>query len=146
MSTHSVSPRERPASVAILTLPEVGASTVFGMYDMFMSAGRDWGMVVDGQPGASLLAPKLVAWRREPFSAGNGVIIHPEAALDEVDVPDLVCVPELLVPPGERIAGRFGHEIGFLKRCHEGGAILATACSGALLLAEAGAGIGLVIL
>jgi transcriptional regulator GlxA family with amidase domain len=138
MSTNSPDSKERPASVAILTLPEVGASTVFGMYDMFMSAGRDWGMVVNGQPGAPLLAPKLVAWRREPFSAGNGVVIHPDAALDDVGVPDLVCVPELLVPPGERIEGRFGHEIEFLKRCHEGGAILATACSGALLLAEAG--------
>jgi transcriptional regulator GlxA family with amidase domain len=138
MSTNPQGSRERPASVAILTLPEVGASTVFGMYDMFKSAGRDWGMVVDGEPGASLLAPKLVAWRREPFAAGNGVVIHPEAALEEVDAPDLVCVPELLVPPGERIEGRFGHEIAFLKRCHDAGSILATACSGALLLAEAG--------
>lgn len=134
MSTNS----RGPASVAILTLPEVGASTVFGMYDMFMSAGRDWGMVVTGRPGEQVIAPKLVAWRREPFAAGNGVIIHPEATLEETGVPDLVCVPELLVPPGERIAGRFAHELEFLKRCHAGGAILATACSGALLLAEAG--------
>ena len=127
-----------PAAVAILTMPEVGASTVFGMYDMFMSAGRDWGLVVDGRPGDALIAPRLVAWRREPFSAGNGVMIHPEATLDETGVPDLVCVPELLVPPGERISGRFDHELEFLKRCHAGGSILATACSGALLLAEAG--------
>jgi transcriptional regulator GlxA family with amidase domain len=142
MSTNSPKPEPAsprgPARVAILTLPEVGASTVFGMYDLFMSAGRDWGLVVDGKPGESLIAPQLVAWRREPFAAGNGVILHPEATLDDVGVPDVVCVPELLVPPGEKLDGRFAHEIGFLERCHEGGAILATACSGALLLAEAG--------
>lgn len=130
--------KQGAADVAILTLPEVGASTVFGMYDMFMSAGRDWGMVVDGRPGESVIAPRLVARQLEPFPAGNGVFIHPEATLAELAVPDLVCVPELLVPPGDPIEGRFDDEIAFLKRCHAGGAMLATACSGALLLAEAG--------
>src|SRR5690606_33683337 len=33
---------------------------------------------------------------------------------------------------------RFVEEIAWLKRCHQAGAVLATACSGALLLAEAG--------
>ena len=58
MSTNSSPAMERPASVAILTLPEVGASTVFGMYDMFMSTGRDWGLVVNGAPGPQLIAPR----------------------------------------------------------------------------------------
>jgi transcriptional regulator GlxA family with amidase domain len=127
-----------PARVAILTLPEVGASTVFGMYDLFMSAGRDWGLVVDGRPGDQLIVPRLVASRREPFAAGNGVMIHPEDSLGHAGIPQLVCVPELLVPPGEPIDGRFTAEVEYLRRCHAGGALLATACSGALLLAEAG--------
>jgi len=127
-----------PCNVAILTLPEVGASVVFGMYDLFMQAGRDWGMVVEGRPGESLIAPRLVAATREPFAAGNGIVIHPEATLDEAGIPALVCVPELLVPPGESIDGRFGAEIAFLKRCYDSGSVIATACSGALLLAEAG--------
>jgi transcriptional regulator GlxA family with amidase domain len=42
------------------------------------------------------------------------------------------------VPPGEPLAGRFTAEVEWLRRCHEQGAVLATACSGALLLAEAG--------
>jgi transcriptional regulator GlxA family with amidase domain len=127
-----------PCRIAILTLPEVGASVVFGMYDMFMQAGRDWGLVVDGRPGESPLAPRLVARTREPFVAGNGVMIHPQSTLDHADAPALVCVPELLVPPGEPLAGRFDAEIDYLRRCHAAGSVLATACSGALLLAEAG--------
>jgi transcriptional regulator GlxA family with amidase domain len=130
--------RACPARVSILTLPEVGASTVFGMYDLFMSAGRDWGLIVDGTPGTPLLAPRLVAASLTPFAAGNGVMIHPSGTLDEDEVPDLVCVPELLVPPGEALDGRFGPELRYLRRCHAAGALLATACSGALLLAEAG--------
>jgi transcriptional regulator GlxA family with amidase domain len=130
--------QQRPASVAILALPEVGVSTVYGMFDMFMSAGRDWGLIVNGSPGVSLMAPRVVATTREPFAAGNGVTIHPDATLDEAGVPDVVCVPELLVAPGEPLDGRFRAEVAWLKRCHDAGALLATACSGALLLAEAG--------
>ena len=33
-----------PVSVAILAYPEATASVVYGMYDLFRSAGRDWGM------------------------------------------------------------------------------------------------------
>ncbi len=133
MSTNS-----RPATVAILAFPEVGVSTVYGMFDMFSSAGRDWGFIVDGKPGDSLIAPRVIAATREPFAAGNGITIHPDSTYEEAGVPDVVCVPDMLVAPGEPLDGRFRAEVAFLKRCHEAGAILATACSGALLLAEAG--------
>jgi transcriptional regulator GlxA family with amidase domain len=131
-------PVKPPATVAIVTLPEVTASVVFGMYDMFMSAGRDWGLVVDGRPGAALLAPQLVAREASPFTASNGVVIHPAASMRQTAVPQVVCVPELFVAPDDPIDGRFAAEVEFLQRCHAGGAIIATACSGALLLAEAG--------
>jgi transcriptional regulator GlxA family with amidase domain len=53
-------------------------------------------------------------------------------------VPDIVCVPDILVPPGEPLDGRFGDEIAWLRACHAAGATLAAACSGAMLLGEAG--------
>lgn len=130
--------KSAPAVVEILALPEVGVSTVYGMYDMFMSAGRDWGLVTDGRPGAAVIAPRVVSSTREPFAAGNGVMIHPQATFEEAGVPDVVCVPELLVAPGEPLDGRFRAEVAFLRRCHDAGATIAAACSGALLLAEAG--------
>jgi len=128
----------RPATVAILALPETGVSTVYGMFDLFMAAGRDWGMIVNGEPGPSLIAPRVVAHTREPFAAGNGVVIRADATLAECEPPDVVCVPELLVAPHEPLDGRFGVEIAWLRRCHAAGSTIATACSAALLLAEAG--------
>jgi transcriptional regulator GlxA family with amidase domain len=128
----------RPATVDILAFPEVGVSTVYGMFDMFSSAGRDWGFIVDGKPGDSLIAPRIVAATREPFAAGNGITVHPDATFDEAGTPDVVCVPDVLVAPGQPLDGRFTDQVAYLKRCHDAGAILATACSGALLLAEAG--------
>lgn len=50
----------------------------------------------------------------------------------------IVCIPEVAVAPGDPLEGRFTEEIDWLKRCYASGATLATACSGAVLLAEAG--------
>lgn len=128
----------RPVQVAILALPESTASVIYGMYDLFKSAGRDWQMILDGAPGAVLMQPQVVSATLGPFVAGNGVRIAPEVGLSDCAPPDIVCVPELLVAPGERIAGRFNAEIAWLKQRHADGATIATVCSGALLLAEAG--------
>jgi transcriptional regulator GlxA family with amidase domain len=127
----------RPVDVAILTFPEATASVVYGFHDLFHSAGRDWGIVVAGRPGPQLMAARVVAARPEPFVATNGVTITPDGGVDE-RLPDIVCVPEIMVPPGEPLDGRFGDEIAWLRRCHAAGATVATACSGAMLLGEAG--------
>jgi transcriptional regulator GlxA family with amidase domain len=127
----------RQVQVAILAFPECTASVLYGMYDLFMSAGRDWGLIVDGTPGHSLIRPQVVSRLHEPFVAANGVWIKPEAALEVADVPDVVCVPELAIPPGAPIDS-FEHEVAWLQRCHAGGATIATACSGAMMLAQTG--------
>jgi transcriptional regulator GlxA family with amidase domain len=128
----------RSARVAILALPESSASVVFGMYDLFMSAGRDWEIIVNGRPGPQVMTPLLVSAHREPFRAGNGVLVAPELTLDQCPPVDVICVPELLVPPGEPIEGRFTEEIQWLKQRYDAGTTLASACSAALLFAEAG--------
>src|SRR5688572_16354704 len=104
----------KPVSVAILAFPEVTASVVYGMYDLFRSAGRDWGMIVEGKPGPELVRPLVVSARTDAFAAGNGVRITPEAGLDGGTIPDIACVPELFVAPDEPIAGRYLAEIAWL--------------------------------
>lgn len=127
-----------PVTVAILAFPETTASVTYGMYDLFMAAGRDWGSVVDGRPGPCLLRPLIVAARAGAFKAANDVLIAPQATLKECALAGIVCVPELALPPHEPLTGRFDDEVAWLRRCYEQGATLAAACSGAMLLAEAG--------
>jgi transcriptional regulator GlxA family with amidase domain len=127
-----------PASAAILAFPETTASVMYGLSDLFHSAGRDWGMIVNGQPGAPVIVPQIVAAEAGPLRIANGVTVVADAVLSEVLHPDLICVPEILVAPSERLAGRFDREIEWLRACYERGTIVAAACSGSLLLAEAG--------
>jgi transcriptional regulator GlxA family with amidase domain len=126
-----------PTRVAILAMPETTASVVYGMYDLFMSAGRDWGAIVEGRPGPQVMEPSVVSSHTGSFTAANGVPMVPQGTLAGEGF-DVVCVPELAVPPGEPLDGRFVAEIDWIRRCYAGGAAVATACSGALLLAEAG--------
>ena len=127
-----------PKTVALLAYPECSASVVFGMYDLFMSAGRDWDAYAGNPPGPQLMQPRIVAAESHAFAVANDVRIVPEASLSASTVPDLVCVPDLTVMPGEPLAGRFEAETAWLRACHAGGAVIGTACSGALLLAHAG--------
>ena len=50
-----------PKAVALLAYPECSASVVFGMYDLFMSAGRDWDAYAGNPPGPQLMQPRIVA-------------------------------------------------------------------------------------
>lgn len=127
-----------PLRISLLAVPESTASTIYGMYDLFAGAGRDWGVLVTGAEAHSArLRPVITSRFEGPFQAGNGLWIRPEAGLGP-EVPAVICIPDLFLPPEESIAGRFDAEIAWIRQCHAAGCIIATACSGALLLAEAG--------
>ena len=55
-----MSPDPQQKTVAILAMPQAGASVIYGMYDLFRSAGRDWQLIVEGTPGARVLQPVVV--------------------------------------------------------------------------------------
>lgn len=129
---------KQPIQVAILAFPETSASVVYGMYDLFMSAGRDWHIICEGSPGRQVILPKILSCHGDAIKVGNNVRVLPEGALELCAQMDVVCVPELTVPPGEPLDGRFRKEIACLQKSYADGKIVATACSGAILLAEAG--------
>jgi len=125
-------------NVALLALPEVTASTLLGMYDLLVSPGRDWDWVTTGEIGESKINPIIVAREDQPFVGANRRWIHPDASLRDCPVPDVIGVPDIMVGPDEDISGRYDAEIDWLRAHYARGATLASACSGALLLAEAG--------
>ncbi len=125
-------------NIAVLTMPEVTASAVYGMYDLFASAGRDWDFLVEGTPGEPRLRPKVVAADPHGFQAASGVWIQPHCGLVTQPMPDVVCIPKLFVAPDEDLSGRYRPEVAWVRECYAAGATVASACSGTLILAEAG--------
>lgn len=126
------------ATVAILVLPEVTASVLFGLSDMFVGVGRDWPLVVEGRPGTSSLRVQIVSADGRPLTIANGVQVVPDASIADAAPPQVICIPEVFLLPDADIRGRFPVEATWLREAHARGAIIAAACSGALLMAEAG--------
>ncbi len=129
---------EKGLVAAIVAVPEATASTVYGMYDVFKSAGRDWSMLMGETPGPAKIQPFVVGADVAGFRAANGAWIKPDCSFDECPKPDVICVSDLMVMPGEDLAGRYDPVIAWMQQAYRGGATVSSACSGALLLAEAG--------
>ncbi|HEX5658196.1 MAG TPA: helix-turn-helix domain-containing protein [Polyangiales bacterium] len=108
------------------------------MFDLFCSAGRDWGVFVEGKAGPSRVEASVVAREQGEMTLANGVRIQARASIRARDRFDVVCVPELAIAPNEVLEGRYLPELAWLRRQHAAGAMIATACSGAVLAAEAG--------
>ena len=128
-----------PVSVAILAFPETTASVMYGMYDLFMAAGRDWGFVVDGQPGPALMRPRdrlgagrrvRGSQRRADRTAGHARRMRRRRTSS--------AFRNWRFRRASRWRGGSPTRSRGCSAAMRQGATLATACSGAVLLAEAG--------
>lgn len=129
--------RQRLRAV-ILAPPEATASTLFGVYDGLSAAGREWQFIVHGEMGESLFDPRILSRDGRPFLTGAGVHIHPQGSYEDSGNPVVVAIPDVMVGPNDDPSGRFEAEIAWIRRWYEQGSIIATSCTGSLLLAESG--------
>ena len=127
-----------PVTVALLALPETTAATLYGFYDALAGVRRDWGMLHGEGELPSPFRPLVVSEDGLPFEGANSVRITPQASFEECPAPDVVVVADVQVPP--QGAGNTGFEsaVQWLLACHARGALLASACSGAVVLARTG--------
>jgi transcriptional regulator GlxA family with amidase domain len=126
-----------PITVALLALPETTAATLYGFYDALASVRRDWMMLHGGPPADSPFRPLVVSQDGQPFITGNGVRITPQSDFTGCPRPQVVVVGDVQVAPGED-SPAFAPAVQWLLECHAQGALLASACSGAVVLARTG--------
>jgi transcriptional regulator GlxA family with amidase domain len=128
----------RPITVALLATPAVSAATLYGFYDTLYSTRRDWHMLHGGPDTPSPFRPLVVSADGQPFEGGNGVRITPDAGFADCPHPDVAVITDLMIPPGTPLADLYDAEVAWLRGAYDAGATLASACSGALLLARTG--------
>ena len=125
--------------VAILALPEITGSGIFGMYDLFAHVNTL--PRLDGRSTAECrrVEVAIVAPRRDMLRSGTGLAIVPDSPIADAGDVDLVCVPNLDVPTREPLEPYFPRDVlDWLRARYASGATVASACSGSMLLAEAG--------
>ena len=128
----------KPITVALLAVPEVSASTLFGLFDTLRSAGRHWQMLHGEHEPTPPFRPLVVSRDGRPVRLASGPLITADASLADAAQATVVCVSTLEVPPDESLDDRYALEVAWMRERYASGATLASACSGAVLLARTG--------
>ena len=129
--------RTRP-TVALLAAPESSPSVLYGLYDVLCSVGAVFPDMTVGRPGDALLDVSIVAASREPFRCFGQILVEPHAAIGDVAGVDVAIVCDMYTPIDVAPRARYDLEIDWLRRMHRQGALVASVCTGSLLLAESG--------
>lgn len=122
----------------IVVLAEKGcvSSGIAGTLDAFSVANMWWLAMGEGN-GQPLFKPAIVTVDGKPVRENNGIELQPEMAIDQVEKTDLIMVPALF-PPFNLKNSRMEKICGWLKMRYASGDCIASTCTGAFILAEAG--------
>ena len=123
--------------VSILALPDVVASTLFGLFDV-MNAFPNAGLSSTDSGTRRPFRAEIVGQAAGPLMIASGVPITVQRAVESIDVTDIVIVPSVLLPTAGWGKGRYPGLVAWLRSMHNRGAVLCSACSGIFLLAETG--------
>lgn len=127
-----------PIHVSLVTTPEAMVSPVSGLYETFSTVGR-----LDSPETRAathdLFEVHIVGERKGVVESPTGLSIAADRSIDEVDRTDIVVVPSMSTTEEYGWEpGRHPRLVDWLRRMHEGGAIICSACTGCMLTAETG--------
>jgi transcriptional regulator GlxA family with amidase domain len=128
MTTHHVS---------LVAVPDALVSTLFGIYDV-MNAFRVMGISSARSGSWPPFQVEIVGESVGRLGLASGVAIDVQRAAASIDATDIVIVPSILLRGDGWAKSRYPRLVEWLRRMHDGGAVLCSACSGIFLLAETG--------
>jgi transcriptional regulator GlxA family with amidase domain len=124
--------------VALFAAPETSPAILFGLYDVLASVGAVYPDMTTGEPGDALLDVRIVAAGPAPFRCFGNILVEPHGWIESGEPFDVIIVCDLYTPITTAPRGRFAREAAWLRRMHADGSLVASVCTGSLLLAEAG--------
>lgn len=131
------SDRRDPLRVSLLVLPDATVGGVTGMFDT-LSCFPLLGTFDDAVPRTPPFVVELVASTEDAVPTASGIALPVHRSIADPVGTDIVIVPSLLVPGGVWRQGRYPDLVSWLRDMHADGALVCSACSGVLLIAETG--------
>lgn len=127
-----------PLVTAVFGGPWVGTSVAYSTLDVLGSVGRDWELLHGAPARPPTFEAKLLTDDGAPYRDMNGRPIVPEGTLADCAKPDIVIIPDLHIDPAGPLPDWIDGPARWIAEAHANGALVTSACSGALLLAAAG--------
>ena len=121
-----------PRHVSVVALPDVAVSTLFGIFDV-MNA-----LVNVSRAGTQPFQVDIVGEASGPLKLASGIPIDVQRSVDTVETSDIVIVPSVVLKSRVWQTDRYPRLVEWLRRMHQRGAVLCSACSGIFLIAETG--------
>lgn len=126
-----------PRHVSVVALPDAALSTLAGIYDV-MNAFAMMRMSNAGSRAQPPFHAEIVGEAVGALQLASGVPINVQRAIDTIETSDIVIVPSIVLRQEGWARDRYPRLVEWLRRMHERGAVLCSACSGIFLLAETG--------
>jgi transcriptional regulator GlxA family with amidase domain len=124
--------------VHIVAIPETAGSALYGMIDVLAAAGNLWQTMSGHGKELTLLRPRIVSPVGSRFRCGNGIPVEPDVSLAEAVSADILILPEIWLRPAESFRGRYPELMEWIRNRYMQGAVIYSACSGSIMLAETG--------
>lgn len=121
--------------VSIVALPDAVISTISGIYDVMHALTL---VQLPGEAGQRSFEVDIVGASAGPLMLASGLPIEVQRAVQDIERTDIVIVPSVLLRADTWETGRYPALLDWLRRMHQRGALLCSACSGIFLLAETG--------
>jgi len=128
----------RPLLTTVVATPETGSAGIFIVMDLLASVGMLWEVLHGDEPQQARFLPRLVTLDGEPYRDLHGVQITPHGAFADYPEPDLVVIPEMMLNPHQPVPNSFVPVGAWLREVYGRGAMVASLCSGSMLLASSG--------
>jgi transcriptional regulator GlxA family with amidase domain len=131
------SPRNERLHVSLVAIPEAAISSLTGIYDVFRIFGI-LGTIDFTVPHESPFDVEIVGMEPGSLMTSSGLPIPMHRRICDVVQTHIIIAPSIFVEGADWKCGRYPELVAWLKHHHARGAMLCSACSGVLLIAETG--------
>jgi len=125
-------------TVVLFAADTTSPSVLYGLNDVLYSVGAVFDDLTIGVPGPGSLDVRIVTADGRPFKLLSSIYIEPHASIDEVGHVDAVVICDMYSSINQPPTGAYPEVSAWLRRLHGEGALVASVCSGSLVLAQSG--------
>jgi transcriptional regulator GlxA family with amidase domain len=131
-----MSARHVPLHVTLVATPDAQVSPLSGLYETLNA----FPLLASFEPDvpAQPFEVEIIAPNKDNARGASGLPLGAHRTQDEIERTDIAIVPLMMVSDPGWVTGRYPRLVEWLGRQHRNGALLASACTGVLLLAETG--------